>query len=325
MLLKNFDNDVCQPCQKKTSNLKYEGRKKGAASLEPAKLKAPVSITSSERLVLTLKQQRLKNKDLEENFAKMQLEVEKSEQKINETLEDDLISLYSREDNNSIPRFMKLFWDEQQKYLRTSKTGRRYHPMIIKYCLNLAAKSTAGYSELRYDSATGSGGLVLPSLRALRDYKNYIKPTRGFNPDVIKDLKQKTEDFSEQERYVTIFIDEMKIQEDLLWEKNSGELIGFIDLGDEDLNFATFKDTSQIATHVLVLLIRSIVNPLSFSLANFATSGITAFQLFPIFWKAVAILEITCNLKVIAAVADGASPNRKFFRMHSVRLTFLTI
>ena len=111
----------------------------------------------------------------------------------------------------------------------------------------------------------------------------------------------------------------------MVWEKNSGGLIGFIDLGDEDLNFATFKDTSQIATHVLVFLIRSIVNPLSFSLANFATSGITAFQLFPIFWRAVAILEITCNLKVIAAVADGASPNRMFFRMHSVSLNFSTI
>ena len=150
MLLKNFDNDLCQPCQKKRSNLKYEGRKKGAASLERAKLKAPVSITSPERLVLTQKQQRLKNKELDENLAKMQLEIEKSRQKINETLEDDLISFYSKEDNNSIPPFMKLFWDEQQKYLRTSKTGRRYHPMIIKYCLNLAAKSTAAYSELRY-------------------------------------------------------------------------------------------------------------------------------------------------------------------------------
>ena len=64
---------------------------------------------------------------------------------------------------------MKLFWDEQQKYLRTSKTGWRYHPMIIKYCLNLAAKLTAAYSELRYDSATVSGVLVLPNLRTLGD------------------------------------------------------------------------------------------------------------------------------------------------------------
>ena len=41
VLLKDFVSEVCQKCQKKTSNLKYEGRKKGAASLEPAKLKAP--------------------------------------------------------------------------------------------------------------------------------------------------------------------------------------------------------------------------------------------------------------------------------------------
>ena len=43
------------------------------------------------------------------------------------------------------------------------------HPMIIKYCLNLAAKLTAAYSELRYDSATVSGVLVLPNLRTLGD------------------------------------------------------------------------------------------------------------------------------------------------------------
>ena len=36
---------------------------------------------------------------------------------------------------------------------------------------------------------------------------------------------------------------------------------------------------------------------------------------FPLFWKAVNILE-NINFKIIAATADGASPNRKFFRMH---------
>ena len=112
----------------------------------------------------------------------------------------------------------------------------------------------------------------------------------------------------------------MKIQDDLVWDKHTGELIGFVDLRDPDLNYATLKDTNELATHVLVFQIRSIVNPLAYSFATFATSGVTAFQLFPIFWKAVAILEVTCNMKVIAAVADGASPNRKFFRMHLVRI-----
>lgn len=37
-----------------------------------------------------------------------------------------------------------------------------------------------------------------------------------------------------------------------------------------------------------------------------------------IFWEAVAILELTCNLRVIASVSDGASPNRAFYQMHEL-------
>ncbi len=36
----------------------------------------------------------------------------------------------------------------------------------------------------------------------------------------------------------------------------------------------------------------------------------------PIFWKIVSVLEVSLDLKVIAAVNDGASPNRKFFNLH---------
>ena len=43
--------------------------------------------------------------------------------------------------------------------------------MIIKFCLNLAAKSSSAYEDLRYDNETGTGVLVLSSLRTLRDYK----------------------------------------------------------------------------------------------------------------------------------------------------------
>ena len=39
-------------------------------------------------------------------------------------------------------------------------------------------------------------------------------------------------------------------------------------------------------------------------------------QIFPLFWDAAAILEGTCSLKVITVVSDGASPNRKFYRLH---------
>ena len=39
-------------------------------------------------------------------------------------------------------------------------------------------------------------------------------------------------------------------------------------------------------------------------------------QILPLFWTAVSILEISCKLNVIAAVSDGASSNRMFFKMH---------
>ena len=38
-------------------------------------------------------------------------------------------------------------------------------------------------------------------------------------------------------------------------------------------------------------------------------------SLFPIVWEAIKNTE-ECGLKVIAVTADGASPNRNFFKMH---------
>ena len=55
---------------------------------------------------------------------------------------------------------------------------------------------------------------------------------------------------------------------------------------------------------------------LKFNLAYFSTNEVTSSQLMPLFWEAVAILELSCNLWVIAATSDGASPNRSFYKMH---------
>ena len=252
-------------------------------------------------------------KQLQAEIEKMKISIKNHSAPVDETLNKDLISIFSGSDQKTVPPFMKLFWEEQQKYIKSSNSSSvRYHPMIIKFCLSLAAKSPSAYSDLRYDSKTDSGFLILPSLRTLRDYKNYIRPKRGFNDKVVEELKQKTAEFSDSERYVIILFDEMKIQEDLVWDKHTGELIGYVDLGDIKLNYATLNDVKELATHILVFLVKSVVNPLSYSFATYATTGITSFQIFPSFWKAVSLLE-SINLKVIATTADGASPNRKFF------------
>ena len=65
----------------------------------------------------------------------------------------------------------------------------------------------------------------------------------------------------------------------------------------------------------MVFYVRGISTNLKFSLGHFATDGVNAIQLVSLFWEAVSILEITCNLWVIALTSDGASSNRRFYRL----------
>ena len=62
--------------------------------------------------------------------------------------------------------------------------------MIIRFCLSLAAKSPSCYEELR-----NSRVLILPSQRQLKDYRNAIKPKRGFQVEVINELKNITDSY----------------------------------------------------------------------------------------------------------------------------------
>lgn len=39
------------------------------------------------------------------------------------------------------------------------------------------------------------------------------------------------------QRYVALLFDEMKIQSNLVFDKQTNELIGFVDLGDPDVNY----------------------------------------------------------------------------------------
>ena len=95
-------------------------------------------------------------------------------------------------------------------------------------------------------------------------------------------------------------------------------MLGFVGLGDQELNMSCLDKVDQLATHVVAYYIREVASDIKFSLAYFATKGATAFQIMPIFWKRVAMLELTCKLQIIATVGerDGDPPNRKFYRIH---------
>ena len=81
---------------------------------------------------------------------------------------NDFISIMTNADKSKMPNFMKLFWEEQQKYLHATKTGVHYHPMIIRYCLVLTAKSPAAYDHIHYEEKNQTGFLILQSRRRLK-------------------------------------------------------------------------------------------------------------------------------------------------------------
>ena len=317
------DSPMCNSCMKCKPKVIKAENKKLANNAIPAKDKAPISQTSTERIkskIVSLNSVKndllIENTNLKKNIIDLQQELNASSLKVSNELDNDMKSIFSATNEKNISPFMKLFWSEQQKYLGKSTRGIRYHPTVIKYCLSLAAKSPSTYDQMRYDEKNNSGFLILPSRRRLRDYKNYITPQRGFNKEILNELIKKTENFSENEKFVILLMDEMKIQENLVWNKHTGELVGFIDLGDTDVNFATLKDREKLASHVF--LVTSLINPLKFTLANFGTDTASADQLFPLFWKAVSLLEKKCELKVMGLTCDGATQNRKLFKMHNL-------
>lgn len=81
-----------------------------------------------------------------------------------------------------------------------------------------------------------------------------------------------------------------------MYDKHSGELVGFVDLDKIGNQLFFIKEELQqenhsLAKYLIIVMVRGLTFNLKFPLADFATNGITSDQLFSILWKAVEILE----------------------------------
>ena len=122
---------------------------KRAVLTAPAKLNAPVRFTSPDKSKLTLQQKRSKCKQLEREIFNMRKALDSDSKKVSSKLSSAFQKLFAPFNEKEIPPFMKLFWEEQQKYITLSiPASIRYHQMSIKFCLNLAAKSSSAYKDL---------------------------------------------------------------------------------------------------------------------------------------------------------------------------------
>ncbi len=124
--------------------------------------------------------------------------------------------------------FQNLFWQEQKKAFARFSKGQRWHHIMIRFALHLHLRSPTAYRALRKSCV-----VKLPSERTLRDYSSILHPTAGFRKDVFADLKHQASKLEGTAKYVVLMLDELSVQDDLVFYSSTNELVGFVNFGEE--------------------------------------------------------------------------------------------
>lgn len=222
--------------------------------------------------------------------------------------------------------FLRVFWEQHYENIKKKDARQiRWHPAMVKWCLSLKLLSSSCYNAVR-----SSGIIKLPSERTLRDYVNWTKATIGLNHDVDQQLltEAKLDSSPSSHRFVCLIFDECKVKEDLVYDKHSGEIIGYCDVNGinnyldavEKVNAST-SPTRAIATHMIMFMVRGMFSSLKFPYVHYSTRALTGDKIFSLFWTVVERLE-SLGFSVLATTCDGAAPNRRFFKIHGNKHTY---
>ena len=196
----------------------------------------------------------------------------------------------------------------------------RWHPVFIKWCLYLRHLSGQSYELLRE-----FGCIHLPSQRTLQDYTHYIPAKVGFSAEVDQQLIDAIDFTKEANRYVSLLLDEVHIKEDLVYDKHSGSLIGFTNMGEINNHLINFERSladepgeASIASSVLVIMVRGLFSKLNFPYVQFAVASLSGDLMVDPVWEAISRLERQ-GIRVLALTCDGASANRRLWKLHSMQ------
>ena len=109
----------------------------------------------------------------------------------------------------------------------------------------------------------------------------------------------------EREKYTISLLDEIHVREDLVYDKHTGELVGFANLGDINQHLLAFEQSLSdrnshdrpLAKTMMVFMVRGLFSKLHFPYVQFPCSSVSCDLLLQLLWEAVGRIE-TCGLKV---------------------------
>ena len=121
---------------------------------------------------------------------------------------------------------------------------------------------------------------------------------------------------------VCLVFDEVKVKEDLVYDKHSANLVGFVRIRDVNDHLSRFERMEssepikpQLATHIFTFMVSGILSDLEFPYVSFPCFSLSGDQLYSLVWGCIRRLE-ACGFKVLVITWDGASANRKFLNLH---------
>jgi hypothetical protein len=327
----------CQSCVGLRRRLLMRNKRKTGQSVKCSDLirsKCPNVYLSTPLKFAKLAQLARKRSALDREVASLKTKLVLYERKANtmianngvqmNTADSDVMQQLVKECNDSIVAqfeqnsFQQIFFEQQTKYnsLKT-KCSMRWHPTIIRWCLFIKSKSAKAYDGMR-------AYLNLPSNRTLYDYSHYMEHGLGLNPKTVEQLVAnavKLGCFSEESRsFVGILHDEVKIKADLVYNKTSGELVGYVNLdkvSNEMQNCGDIDEMNdQLAQYLLVTMVRGVTTSLCYPLAAYATKSASTSSLYGVMWECIECLELAVGVKVLFICCDGAAQNRKLFQLY---------
>ena len=232
--------------------------------------------------------------------------IEANQVAVNEKVNEQLLDIVRRQLHpqlENMPPMKRLFIEQQLKVAECkSSNGMRWHPAMIRWCLALRQKSRSAYEYVKLTASD------LPSNNTLDDYAHYRDVGSGIDVEGIVNLAS---DYAGES--VSILCDEMKVKDGLVYDINTGRLVGYTDINiDTELEQ---MNENKIASHVLVFMIRGLKSNFKLAAATYATTTATAEQIYVRFWELVGIVELL-GFKARVFVGDGASTNRRFIASH---------
>ena len=243
---------------------------------------------------LTHSEKDLRLKNLRQSLKVTKMQLKHMEAKAEKIVERDAIDLLPRDTEDVSAMFNELnqsvqddfpedspqrvFWNQQKKYHSLKdKRQIRWHPLVIRFALNLKYLSTSGYRAVRQ-----SGLISLPSERTLSDYTHWTKPNSGVQLEFVEELKNRLETEVPSKNYhCAISVDEMKIKSSLVFDKHNGCLVGFVDLSGvnqdiEKLMNHNDEESRKLADQVLVFMARAVFKPtLALPIAHYFSANLT--------------------------------------------------